>query len=84
MILYDFECRKCTHTFEEFDDMEARVPVNCPLCAEPSMRLISAPMFDPRLGLDRASFPTMADKWERTRRQRLQIETKQAASRGED
>ena len=85
-ILYDFECpsESCANKFEEFADWSNPVPVNCPLCGEPSKRLISAPRIDPRLGLDPTGFPTMGDKWAKVRRQRVQIENKQAASRGED
>ena len=84
-VLYDFACEGpgCLNQFEEFADWANPVPVNCPLCGNSSKRLIGGARIDPKLGLDREGFPTMADKWERTRRQRLQIETKEAASRGE-
>lgn len=86
MILYDFQCESltCAHVFEEFADWKTPTPVKCPLCGElTENRLIGAVRIDPRLGLDRDCFPTMAAKWEKTRRQRMQIENKQAASRGE-
>jgi hypothetical protein len=83
--LYDFECSKePSHVFEEFADWKTPTPVKCPLCGElTEKRLIGATRIDPKLGLDRESFPTMADKWERTRRQRMQIETREARARGE-
>jgi putative FmdB family regulatory protein len=43
MPLYDFECRKCQHTFEDlaFDDDDVVV---CPKCgSEETARLVSAP-----------------------------------------
>ncbi len=86
MILYDFECSAaaCAHVFEEFADWKTPTPVKCPLCGElTEKRLIGGARIDPKLGLDREGFPTMADKWEKTRRQRMQIENKQAAARGE-
>jgi putative FmdB family regulatory protein len=76
--LFDFECldAACGHNFEELVKYEDSDAIRCPLCNSPTRRLIGAPTIDPRLGLDAASFPTMADKWARVRRQRAKIESK--------
>lgn len=76
--LYDFQCLNaaCRENFEELVKYEDAGTVRCPKCDSPTRRLIGAPTIDPKLGLDAASWPTMADKWARIRRQRAQIESK--------
>lgn len=39
-ILFDYRCRKCSHTFEALvDNREPELP--CPICTEPAVRLFS-------------------------------------------
>jgi putative FmdB family regulatory protein len=80
MRMYDFECtsHSCGHTFEELVKYEDADKLPCPLCNNPTRRLIGAPMIDPKLGLDAANWPTMGDKWARIRRQRKQIESRRS------
>jgi len=75
--MYDYEClnAKCGEVSEELVRYEDADKVICPICGSPTKRWIGAPMFDPRLGLDAASFPTMGDKWAKIRRQRKKIES---------
>ena len=75
--LFDFECQNpdCSHTFEELVKYEEQGSVLCPLCNHSTKRLIGAANIDPKLGID-PNYPTMYDKWARTRRQRKQIESK--------
>jgi putative FmdB family regulatory protein len=44
MPMYDFECTKCGHTFEEVTPSTA-APPSCPECKQPTQRLMSAPLF---------------------------------------
>ena len=63
LILFEFQCNKCNHKFEKMIPSDQRV-ATCPECNESAYRLVSAPMLDPRMGVD-LSMPTMADKWAR-------------------
>lgn len=74
--LYEFQCNStyCQHQFDEYVAYEDIPTVKCPKCGTDTTRHITAPRMDPRLGVD-PSFPTMADKWARTRRQRAKIES---------
>jgi len=74
--LWDFECKNatCGHGYEDLVSDEERDTQTCPLCGGPVSRLIGTPMFDPKLGLDAGTWPTLGDKWARIRRQRAKIE----------
>lgn len=74
--LYEFECKNedCKTRFDEYVTYEDIPTVKCPECGTDTTRLYSPLRMDPRLGVD-PSFPTMADKWARTRRQRAKIES---------
>ena len=74
LILYDFECEDCGNIFEELADRSSPEPVKCLQCGQSkTRRLISTPRLDPRMGVDPA-FASMADKWDRKRRQHQKIE----------
>lgn len=76
LLLSDYECQSCGAKFEELADRNHPETVKCPECGQfNATRLITGTRIDPRLGVDLA-FPTMADKWARTRRQAAQIERK--------
>ncbi|MGA3246417.1 MAG: zinc ribbon domain-containing protein [Bacteroidota bacterium] len=43
MPTYDYKCKKCGHTFEEFQSMSAKKLVICPSCGKPGLvRLMSS------------------------------------------
>jgi putative FmdB family regulatory protein len=41
MPMYDFECTKCGHTFEEVIPISAEPPA-CPSCGAPTQKMVSA------------------------------------------
>lgn len=76
-ILFDHECQKCAHVFEELVDRDSPDPVKCPSCNQlDTKRLIGSFMIDPKMGLDAASFPTMGDRWANMREQRRRAESR--------
>ena len=84
LILFDFTCQECALDFEELIHTSNPETVKCPECGSTDTeRRLCAPRLDPRLGLDATGFPTMGDKWARTRIQRAKIENAKARSNGE-
>ena len=75
--IFEFRCAAdaCGLVFDEYVAYDDIPSVKCPSCASDTVRQLCAPRIDPRLGLDPASFPTMADKWARIRRQQAKIES---------
>ena len=72
--LYEFICTgEEAHLFEKLTDAETRI-VACPLCEEPSNRIVSTP----RISLEgyTGSFPGAAISWERKRAEKLSQERK--------
>lgn len=46
MPIYEYACRKCGHTLDALQKMNAEPLVDCPECGEPALRrLLSAPRF---------------------------------------
>jgi putative FmdB family regulatory protein len=46
MPIYEYACRKCSHTLDVLQKMNDEPLVECPACGEPQLRrLISAPRF---------------------------------------
>jgi len=46
MLMYDFECKDCSHVFEELVDNAESFPEECPKCSGTSfIRLLNAVMF---------------------------------------
>lgn len=74
--LYEYLCPSCGHEFEEFNSIEDRAKEQCPSCTSIAEVQISAPHFDPRIGLD-PDFPTFADKWANARERKTKEETAQ-------
>lgn len=37
MPTYDYRCKECGNTFEEFQSMSAEMLVNCPACGKPAL-----------------------------------------------
>lgn len=75
--IYEFRCRNddCGAEFDEYVEYADTHLVKCPDCGSDTIKLMSAPRIDPRLGLDE-SFPSMQAKWARVRRQRAKIESR--------
>jgi putative FmdB family regulatory protein len=82
LILYEWRCRSCELRFEKLSKSDIWT-TDCPNCRHEAKRIISAPHFDPAMGLDPA-FPTMYKKWATTRKQRTKIDQKYAESHGDD
>ncbi len=84
MILYSYHCAQCKHDFDAFAPLakyDRAAP--CPLCGGFAPRRRVCPTIDPKLGLDRDSFPSMALKWEKKQRQRGIIEKKREIEHGQ-
>ena len=84
MILYSYRCEPCMNDFDEFaplDKYDRAAP--CPMCGGFAPRRRTFPTIDPRLGLDRDAFPTMASKWEKKQRQRGIIEKNREIEHGQ-
>lgn len=46
MPIYEYACRKCSHTLDALQKISDELLVDCPECGEPALRrLISAPRF---------------------------------------
>jgi NMD protein affecting ribosome stability and mRNA decay len=78
--IYEFVCPE-GHITEKLTDSEVRHSV-CPKCFHESERIVSTPQI--RLDGCSGHFPGAYDKWERIRAEKLAVERKQKASRGED
>ena len=65
MPLYRYRCN-CGKEFESIRDVEAREEAPCFACGNKGKHIISAPNFDPKMGLD-PDFATFSSKWAKTR-----------------
>lgn len=79
-MFFDFRCEVCDHVFEDF--VKPSVTPQCPECNGRTARLISAPRIA-LSGTDPA-FPGAYDKWERTQKQKREIEKKHYDNHGTD
>lgn len=62
MPLYEYEC-PTGHVTERLRAIKHRETLQlCEVCGKETKLIISAPFFDPKMGID-GSMPTMADKW---------------------
>lgn len=82
LILFDFECPN-GHSYDDLVQPDVH-QAPCPTCGQEGTRQVSAPRFDPRMGIDATGFPTMGDKWARVRKQRKIVEERRAAEHGPD
>lgn len=83
LVLFDHECDHCGHVFEELVERDTPNPAQCPECTGYSThRLLSPLRLDPSLGVSR-DFPTMADKWEKRRKQHQRIEERRNREHGD-
>lgn len=42
MPTYDYQCKECGHTFEEFQSMSSDLLVTCPSCGKPALKRLMA------------------------------------------
>jgi putative FmdB family regulatory protein len=42
MPTYDYQCKECGYTFEEFQSMNAELLVTCPSCGKPALKRLMA------------------------------------------
>lgn len=80
-ILYEWRCEDCGTKFSDLAKPEVQ-SVTHEGCGGTAPRVLSSGHIDPRLGVDPDGFPTMADKWARTHRQRAKVEEKKARDHG--
>jgi putative FmdB family regulatory protein len=67
MLVYDFDCKECSHQFEAFVRTNADTKIPCPQCGSAqTLRLTSGGNFS--LPGSDTGFPTAADKWARRHR----------------
>jgi len=67
-MFFDFRCTACDNVTEGFVKPDVHEQP-CPECGAVAKRTISAPHFDPKMGLD-SDFGTFSDKWARTNKQK--------------
>lgn len=73
LLIFDFVCTKCGHSFEEMQEIDDHKDVPCTNCQDSAIRTISGTRIDPGLGVS-TSFPSMAAKWDKKQRQRSKID----------
>lgn len=75
LMMFDFECPD-GHKFEELVKSTANTS-KCPYCSKKGKRMISPVRLDwENMGLSQ-DFPTCADRWEKSRRQRAKADNPQ-------
>ncbi len=64
MPMYDFQCTKCEHVFEEIVPSDGPFPA-CPECKSPTDRMITVPNFKVKTKSDKAAFyaKKAKDEW---------------------
>jgi putative FmdB family regulatory protein len=66
--LYDYHCKKCDETFDEFRQVNQRLTCKCPKCGTVAKKLPSVARLDYyNMGVD-SGFPTAIDKWDKMHR----------------
>lgn len=76
LLLNDFACGTCGHTFESLEDSDTR-SIPCEKCGSQADRLVPTPRFALRMGVDPVGNPTMGDKWARVHEQQLAQQRKE-------
>ena len=79
MRVYDYHCKRCNTTTEEFVRDHTVDTIECAICGGTADRLICAPRFslDPN---DPAGFPSAYAKWDKDRRSVRQARLKKKSS----
>ena len=80
--MYEWRCLSCEVKYDALAKMDVKVHA-CPECGADSKRLISAPQFDPKMGLD-PDFPKASNKWARQTKQKTEQDKKFHADHGAD
>lgn len=76
LIMYDFECMACFHTFEDLCPMDTDY-VSCPMCDYLAHKQISPVRIDhSAMALSPSASPSSIKHFDRIHRQRKAIETK--------
>jgi putative FmdB family regulatory protein len=66
--LYDYHCKNCGETFDEFRPMDKRYKCKCPTCGKQADKLLNTTRLDYyNMGVDPA-LPTAVDKWDKMHR----------------
>jgi putative FmdB family regulatory protein len=82
LILFEFQCPCCDLLFDDLVHPDVKTHV-CPECQSPhAKRVLSAPHFDIRMGLDPTGNPTMAAKWARQHEQARKVEKQRERDHG--
>ena len=71
LLMFDFECRKCGHQFEDLVKPTRRY-LSCPHCNGTAARMVSKPNFDWRKMGVSMDFPTFAAKWDKAQLHKTQ------------
>jgi len=79
MRVYDYVCEE-GHKHEHFVADADVATVECKTCGKPAARCVAAPQF--KLEPFTGAFPGAADKWVRTRDERMKQERKHKADHG--
>jgi putative FmdB family regulatory protein len=80
-MVFEFQCSSCNHIFDDLVQSTVHA-CPCPKCQKQSKRILSAPRFDIRMGVDPTGNPTMGRKWARQHEQTRKIEEKRARDNG--
>ena len=80
LMVFEFEC-ECGEIFDDLVQSSVR-ECPCPKCQKNAKRILSAPRFDIRMGVDPTGNPTMGRKWARQHEQSRKIEEKRARDNG--
>ena len=82
MPIYDFKCNECDAVHEHFAGMDEKIGV-CDTCGEPTTRLIGCPNLSiSSLAKGDSATPDSIDKWEKMRKQKMAIESKNQENHG--
>lgn len=79
---FEFQCPCCDLIFDDLVQPHEMTHA-CPKCQSPhAKRILSAPRFDIRMGIDAVGNPTMGAKWARQHEQARKVEEKRARDNG--
>lgn len=75
MPIFEYKCAACDAVREILCLREPRVATAPCKCGAQATYQISAPHFDPRMGINADAFPTAGDRWARTHEDQLKKES---------
>lgn len=79
--VYEFQCGACRKIFDDLVQPDQQTHV-CPDCGKSAKRILSAPRFDIRMGIDAVGSPTMGAKWARQHEQARKADEKRSRDNG--